>query len=94
MGTDEEVFTTVLTQRNRKHLRQVFDEYEKLAGHSFKKAIEEEFTGSAEDAMINIGNLPTLLHTFYCRNIINFDKYSLMIKCSLPPPPKKTYYRE
>lgn len=32
----------------------IFDEYEKLTGHPFEKAIESEFSGTTKDSLLNL----------------------------------------
>jgi len=56
MGTDESAFNIVLATRSYANLRLMFHEYEKISGHSFDKAIQKEFSGDVEDAMLAIGN--------------------------------------
>ncbi|XP_018561982.1 annexin B9 isoform X1 [Anoplophora glabripennis] len=53
-GTDESVFNAVMCQRNRPQLRLVFDEYEKLVGHTVETAIENEFSGNIKDALLQL----------------------------------------
>ncbi|XP_049823666.1 annexin B9 isoform X1 [Aethina tumida] len=51
-GTDESTFNQIMCQRNRSQLRLIFDEYEKLTGHPFEKAIENEFSGTSKDTLL------------------------------------------
>jgi annexin A7/11 len=53
MGTDENVFISILCGRPDVHLRQVFAQYQKKYGHSMEKAIKNEFSGDIKKALIN-----------------------------------------
>lgn len=53
-GTDESVFNMVLCQRNRPQLRRIFHEYEEITGHSIEQAIENEFSGTIKDSMLQL----------------------------------------
>lgn len=54
LGTDESTFNAVLCQRNYCHLRAVFEEYERITGHEFEKAIKNEFSGDSEEGLLAI----------------------------------------
>ncbi|XP_066146204.1 annexin B9-like isoform X1 [Euwallacea fornicatus] len=54
LGTDESVFNAILCQRNWAQLQMIFQEYEKLTGHDIEKAIKNEFSGDAEDALLAV----------------------------------------
>lgn len=54
LGTDESVFNSVLCQRNYEQLRLIFREYQQITGHSFEKAIENEFSGDVKDGFTAI----------------------------------------
>lgn len=51
-GTDESVFNSVLCQRNFAQLRLIFKEYETMTGHSFEKALKNEFSGTESNWLI------------------------------------------
>jgi annexin A7/11 len=55
-GTDESVFNSVLCQRNFNQLRLIFKEYETMTGHSFEKAIKNEFSGTESNYLRNSFN--------------------------------------
>ncbi|KAI4462025.1 annexin [Holotrichia oblita] len=53
-GTDESTFNAILCQRSRAQLRVIFSEYENLTGHNFETAIDNEFSGTAKDSLIDL----------------------------------------
>lgn len=54
-GTDEEVFTRMLTHEGFPQLYVIFDEYRKLSGKTIEQAVEAEFSGDLRDAIMTIG---------------------------------------
>lgn len=52
MGTDEEVFMSVLCNRSIPHLQAVFQQYEQRYGTPFEKVIKKEFSGKLENALL------------------------------------------
>lgn len=56
-GTDESVFNMVLVTRSYQQLRQVFLEYEAMAGHDIETAIKREFSGNVEKGFLAIAKV-------------------------------------
>jgi len=56
-GTDESVFNMVLVTRSYQQLRQVFLEYEAMAGHDIESAIKREFSGNVEKGFLAIAKV-------------------------------------
>ncbi|XP_055906819.1 annexin B10-like [Eupeodes corollae] len=54
LGTDEEVFNSIMAHSSFAQLRLVFDEYKELSGMTIEQAIKHEMDGALHDAMIAI----------------------------------------
>ena len=55
MGTDEVTFNRIFAVESFAHLRLVFDEYKRIAGHDIEKAIKSEMSGFVEKAFLALG---------------------------------------
>jgi len=65
IGTDESTFNAILCSRSYPQLRQIFDEYQRLTGHDFEKAIKNEFSGDIEAGLLAIGKLNLKVDTYF-----------------------------
>ncbi|XP_036318224.1 annexin B11 isoform X1 [Rhagoletis pomonella] len=54
VGTDESMFNMILCQRNYQQLKLIFQEYEKMTGHTLEKAIRKEFSGDIMEGLVAI----------------------------------------
>jgi annexin A7/11 len=55
LGTDESAFNSILCSRSYPQLKQIFNEYQRLTGHDFEKAIKNEFSGDIASGLLAIG---------------------------------------
>lgn len=51
------MFNAILVQRNVPQLKQIFQEYENITGHTIEDAIENEFSGDVKKGLLAIGML-------------------------------------
>ena len=56
MGTDESDFIRVFATRHMEHLKQVFQLYNQLHGHTMRTVVKKEFSGALETALLQFGN--------------------------------------
>ncbi|VDP13953.1 unnamed protein product [Soboliphyme baturini] len=52
LGTNESVFNKIFGTRTHEQLQVVFQEYEKLAGHGIEFAVQKEFKGPMQNALL------------------------------------------
>lgn len=61
LGTDENMFNTILTTRSWAQLRQIMNEYQTLHGHGLEKAVVKEFSADAEKGLLGICKISNIL---------------------------------
>lgn len=73
-GTDETVFITIFCTRSYSQLRAMFQEYEKIAGHSIEEDIKKELSGNLSKSFLSIGkiNFYRKLQTLKIKLIFNY----------------------
>lgn len=54
LGTDDNLFIRVLTQRSNAHIVAVDSAYAKLTGHTLEEAIKKETSGNYEQALVSL----------------------------------------
>lgn len=73
-GTDESVFNSIMCQKNYQQLRLIFKEYEIMTGHSFEKAIANEFSGDVKDGLTAIFHCVNNKAEFFARQLMKSMK--------------------
>jgi len=69
VGTDESTFNMILCQRNYAQIKLICNEYEKMAGHSLEKAINNEFSGDIMDGLVAILQCTTNKAEFFASRL-------------------------
>lgn len=69
-GTEESTFNSILITRSYQQLRQIFLEYENIAGHDIEKAIKREFSGAVETGFLAISECTFLFFIYLLRVIV------------------------
>jgi len=69
LGTNENVFIEIFSERSWKHLRQVGEEYPKGHKHSLETAIKNEFGGQLEKALLWTLESVENRHAFFARRL-------------------------
>ena len=54
LGTDEEVFTKIFTEKSREEFLCISQLYYKISSHSLLQALEEEFSSDTKNCLIGI----------------------------------------
>jgi hypothetical protein len=73
VGTDEEVFNKIFTNRSPKELRHINSEYAKHTGKNLKDIISDEFSGDIKKLLL------TILHC--CTNITDYFAHRIRGAC-------------
>lgn len=81
MGTDEEVFTTLLTHESFPQLQVIFDEYRKISGKTIEQAVKSELSGDIEAAILTIGITFYSTLSFKCKLNWIYNKFDI-VKCA------------
>jgi len=68
-GTDEEVFTQIVTHENFAQLHVIFDEYRKLSGKTMEQAVQSEFSGDIEKAVMTIVKCANNSNRYYAQKL-------------------------
>ncbi|RZF34485.1 hypothetical protein LSTR_LSTR011727 [Laodelphax striatellus] len=74
LGTDESSFNAILCSRSFPQLAQIFMEYQRLTGHDFTKAIENEFSGDIKDGLLAIVKTVRDRHAYFAEQLYNSMK--------------------
>lgn len=74
LGTEESTFNRIFATQSYPQLNQVFDEYEKVAGHDIEKAIEKEFSGDSKKAYLALIECTRSLPKYFAHQLYNAMK--------------------
>ncbi|KAK7873706.1 hypothetical protein R5R35_013238 [Gryllus longicercus] len=68
-GTNEPIFNAVLCSRGFEQLLLIFEEYERVTGHTIEKAIKREFSGDAKDGLLAIVQCVRSIPDFFAERL-------------------------
>ena len=69
LGTDEVTFNRIFASESFPHLKVVFEEYQKRAGHDIEQAIRGEMSGYVEKAFLAIVNTARYPPAYYAQRL-------------------------
>ncbi|MCI03423.1 annexin D5-like, partial [Trifolium medium] len=73
LGTDEKTFVQIFSQRSGAHLAAVSSYYQDMYGHSLKKAVKNEASGSFGHALLTISECATNLPKYFAKCTYVFE---------------------